>query len=235
MDDLGCCRWRRGCRCSCGQRDGAWRLGFHSGECCGTADTRSGYWGSRDLNWEWQVRRLLVAPLFGVLAIAQISAPRLGLVRDRAGSLRPVYGVAGSFTLGDSVLDNVTAVASGARYTFAATTNEVLLLDDLVVVWRASADSEVTEFRLDKGGRPASVRFSDGNCLVWRKRVDAPEAGACPEDVAVVQTKITLPENVETIEQLSEGMKVVRTSSRLYVLRTGDREALYELPEVSPQ
>ncbi len=181
------------------------------------------------------MRRLLVAPLFAVVAVAQISAPRLGLVRDRAGSLRPVYGVAGSFALGDSVVDNVTAVASGSRYTFAATADEVLLLDGLDVVWRASADSSVTEFRLDKGGRPASVRFSNGNCLVWGKRMDAPDAGPCPEGVDVVQTKIRLPENVEAIEPLSGEMKVVRTSSRLYVLRTGDREALYELPEVSAQ
>lgn len=181
------------------------------------------------------MRRLLVAPLFVGLAVAQISAPRLGLVRDRAGSLRPVYGVAGSFALGDSVLDNVTAVASGARYTFAATADEVLLLDGLDVVWRSSANSAVAEFRLDKAGRPASVRFSDGNCLLWGKRVDAPQPGACPDDATPVETKITLPENVETIEPLSDGLKVVRTSSRLYVLRTGDREVLYELPEVSAQ
>ena len=43
---------------------------------------------------------ILVAAAGGLLAQSGITPPRVGYIRDEAGALRPVYGLAGSFVLG---------------------------------------------------------------------------------------------------------------------------------------
>lgn len=42
-----------------------------------------------------------------VVAVAQVETPTIGVMLDEAGAYRPVYGVAGSFTLGPPVEEPV--------------------------------------------------------------------------------------------------------------------------------
>jgi hypothetical protein len=69
-----------------------------------------------------------VLPLFFMIAsaMAQIERPGLGLMLDQDGAARPVYGVAGSATLGDAVANGALAVACSKRMCLVKTESSVI-------------------------------------------------------------------------------------------------------------
>ena len=72
---------------------------------------------------------ILVAAAGGLLAQSGISPPRAGYIRDDAGGLRPVYGVAGSFVLGDPIASGVISAAFSGRLGLAKTAGTLYAFD----------------------------------------------------------------------------------------------------------
>lgn len=167
-------------------------------------------------------------------AAGQISLPRIGFVRDLAGALRPVTGVAGAFVLGEPVVEGVVAAASSGEYAVASTGAEIVVVAGREVLWRGAAPESAAEaFGFGANGRPSWVRFANGSCLVWPGKGEPRMASFCP---AVSRAKLTsrLPEGVEgEPQELAAGWLVLRSPGRLYVVRTGPGEAIFELPEVA--
>ena len=65
------------------------------------------------------------------LASAQpaIAPPRIGFVLDKANAVRPVFGVAGSFTLGDSIGSDVVSGSFLGSFGFAKTDSAIAVFD----------------------------------------------------------------------------------------------------------
>jgi len=64
--------------------------------------------------------------LLASCALAQVETPSIGLMLDASGALRPVYGVAGNFTLGDPV-DASGELEIPARVSFLIEAEELIL------------------------------------------------------------------------------------------------------------
>jgi len=88
-----------------------------------------------------------------------ITPPQLGFIADGSGSLRPVYGVAGSFVLGDSAAAKVTSAAFSGSFGLAK-------LDSALIAYDAHG---VTLSRIGASAGPALFGFStDGqSALVY--------------------------------------------------------------------
>jgi hypothetical protein len=178
-------------------------------------------------------RRTLGLFCISVLSVAQISMPRIGFVRDRQGSLRPLMGVTGAFVLGEPVLTRVVAASSsGGEYALASTGDEVILIKATEVVWRRSVvGAESFGFRPD--GRPEWVRFANGSCLIWPAEGEPEMASVCdkrpPEPV---RYRARLPDDLTGESELvAPGWVLLRATDRLYLSRLGTEEAIFEMPE----
>ena len=66
-----------------------------------------------------------------MLACAQpsLAPPRIGFVLDKSDAVRPVFGVAGSFTLGDSVGSDVVSSSFLGSFGFAKTNSAIAVFD----------------------------------------------------------------------------------------------------------
>lgn len=75
--------------------------------------------------------KLLPIVLATGLACAQsLSPPLLGIARDEMNRLRPVYGIAGNFILGQADGGEVLSMAFSGKLGFAKTATQLLLLDE---------------------------------------------------------------------------------------------------------
>jgi hypothetical protein len=73
---------------------------------------------------------ILIAAAGGLLAQSGITPPRVGYIRDEAGALRPVYGVAGSFVLGRPINKRpVISAAFSGRLGLAKTAAAIYAFD----------------------------------------------------------------------------------------------------------
>jgi hypothetical protein len=89
-------------------------------------------------------------------------------VRDPAGNLRPVLGVAGSFFTGDILSTQVESVSFFGDLGFVKTGQTIQLLDSAGnLVWEQSAPSGPALFALSPGGREA-VAFLPATGEWWR-------------------------------------------------------------------
>ena len=103
-------------------------------------------------------------------ALAGLAPPQIGFAQDSVNSLRPVYGVAGNFVLGDAAADGVVAAAFSGLYGLLKTDSSVLATDRLGQVL-ASFDAEAGPalFAFSSNGAPAFVYLSEsGTLLQWR-------------------------------------------------------------------
>ncbi|MDZ4797750.1 MAG: hypothetical protein SGI92_06285 [Bryobacteraceae bacterium] len=169
-------------------------------------------------------------------AAGQISLPQIGFVRDLAGSLRPVFGVAGAFMVGEPVLAGVVSAASSGAYAVASTGSEIVVVTGNEIVWRREApDSAVEAFGFGAGGRPEWVRFVNGTCLVWPSKGEPKMASFCKNEApSRMQLSSRLPDRVEgEPETFAPGWLVLRSATRVYLVRTGPDETIYELPEAA--
>lgn len=80
---------------------------------------------------------------FGILFLvaaafinADIERPLIGTIRDLAGDLRPVYGVAGAFVLGDVITEDAESAKSASNRESARAEAEGTLEGDEVVIRR---------------------------------------------------------------------------------------------------
>ena len=93
--------------------------------------------------------------LFAVAGWAQIERPQLGLMLDTNGSVRPVYGAAGSATLGDPVLTGVLSFGCSARLCLMKTEAAIVASDGT----SAAAPTGMALFTMH--GTSAYIYFSD--------------------------------------------------------------------------
>jgi hypothetical protein len=156
---------------------------------------------------------------------AEVSAPLIGYMRDRGGSLRALHGIAGAFVPGPVLESNVVAAAWSGTAGFAKTDRELLILDATGIVERRSAPAGPATFGFLPGGEPAWVRFADGSC--------GELLGRCPSvREARPPLRCRVPDGVIGVEPLGEGWLLARADDKLYAIRTRpETDEIYELPE----
>ncbi len=92
---------------------------------------------------------------------ARVSVPWVGFLQDGEGRLRPVYGVAGNFLPGGSLLEGVVSLAGSARGTLVKRERDLLWLDEAARVkgrWEAPPGEAL--FGFTPAGEPALVYFT---------------------------------------------------------------------------
>jgi hypothetical protein len=99
--------------------------------------------------------KIAIFLFFAVAGWAQIERPQLGLMLDANGAVRPVYGAAGSATLGDPVLTGVLSFACSARLCLMKTEAAIIASDGTSV----AAPTGPAIFAMH--GASAYIYFSD--------------------------------------------------------------------------
>jgi hypothetical protein len=142
-----------------------------------------------------------------LLCQAQILPPLIGHLRDRGGRIVPIYGVAGTFTLGEVVVAGVTQAAFGSGGGLFRTDQGWFLLRD---------------------GRRERLQFEVANLLItpeetWAQSDSAecfrlshaPDGGAaaCPAGALSLSdftSRLELPEAVTSFERMGSEWFVLR-------------------------
>lgn len=156
-------------------------------------------------------RSALFLLLGGSLAIAgDLEAPKIGFVLDRRGDLRPVYGVAGNFILGEPILEGITEAAFTGREGIARRGSEVVVFD---------ASGHVKRIRESNENEPSFT----------------PSASIENDEVVLPNgVRLRLPSVALAISQMGHEWLAVVCQSGLYAVSTrAAAEAVYALPEVA--
>jgi hypothetical protein len=206
---------------------------------------------------------ILAAAAGGLLAQSGISPPRAGYIKDDAGGLRPVYGVAGSFLLGDPIASGVISAAFSGRLGLAKTSGALYAFDrEGRLIGQFPAAEGPAQFMFSRGGSEAIVFLPDTSEWVrWRNGEfqllpiadhgeSALSAGLTLADGTLVfaadnelvlrkadgsETRTSLTGPILSIEQMGEGWIHVREAGRHTAVRlAGDRIEVYRLPEAAP-
>lgn len=172
----------------------------------------------------------LMLLLLATGCVAQMTSPYIGHVRDLRGGLRPVYGVSGTFVLGEPIEQDVVATSFSGVAGLVKKARSLLVYRGGERISSMEAPDGSASFGFDSAGLPAWVRFADDTCLVWRRGV--PEAGACPS--AEIPVVPEVPGTVQWVERMGEGWLAVRTDSGLWAVRTEPEQRVYQLPEMEP-
>jgi hypothetical protein len=151
------------------------------------------------------MRFLVTAILLSTCAAGQISAPVIGYLRDLAGVLRPVSGVAGAFVLGEPIESGITEArflgASGCAWTETGTI--------------AFRDGQRTEDSTTCPAASSAVRIEGDEAVIEATGV-----------------RIRVPFPVSAVEQVADQWYALRGAAALYAIHTKPgAEALYQLPE----
>jgi len=102
--------------------------------------------------------------LWGAAAFAQsaLMPPLAGLIRDAENRLRPVFGVAGSYTAGDARMEGVSSLAFHGRGGLAKTADSVWVLDEHGrAVERLDAPAGEAMFAFGPDGAPAFIYYRE--------------------------------------------------------------------------
>jgi hypothetical protein len=180
----------------------------------------------------------IVLLLCTAIAMAQIGPPRAGFIRDRAGALRPVHGVAGAFVLGEAVETGVLSAGFSGKLGFVKTASELIVFRDGFVVDRIEAPTGPAEFTF--GARPAIYFVDTGELWEWPRRTGWRAARSvadlhCDYGYVVLASgeRVRTPEPAMEVERMSEEWAVARTESALYAIRiTGTERTIVQLPEL---
>lgn len=174
--------------------------------------------------------RSLVVMLGAVLALAvtlraqsTLERPQPGVMLDRAGRARPIYGVAGSVTVGDAVATGATAAACSERVCLVKTESAILSL--------GKSASRLTEapagpalFALD--GDAAFVYFSRSRRLMrWTDGQFEPMDPPVPEAIAQGKTIVSLRVKAGALEfamAQEDGTWIARSDGSLVEFVTGE-------------
>lgn len=91
-------------------------------------------------------------------ALAQMSAPGIGIASDWAGAVRPVVGVAGNLLIGEALVTGANSAAASGRVVLIKTATDVRALDAAGhEITRAAAPSGSALFAFANDGSPAWV------------------------------------------------------------------------------
>jgi hypothetical protein len=161
-----------------------------------------------------------------------LSPPQAGFMRDAADSMRPVYGIAGNFLLGDSVAAGVVAAAYSGSYGLVKTGSAVVVIDKagLIIASSAAPDGPAL-FAFARNGEPTLAYLPDANALlVW----NAGAFEAVPFDPATLVGSAVLSiaapdsEHVAMIIQRDDGLWDIRMQ-----LATGEIDSQTAIPGVA--
>jgi hypothetical protein len=152
---------------------------------------------------------------------AQISAPRKGFVRDRAGALRPVLGVTGSFVLGEAIEHDIVSAGFGKTIGFAKKQNEIIRFRGSDIVDRTPAPEGNALFFMGNKGEVIEIYFPTASEL-WR----------VSETGYVVSRNASQP-MAKIVEWLSDSLFAVRDSNALYAVRADAESEALQIPEAA--
>ena len=117
---------------------------------------------------------------FVIACAAQLSSPLIGFVRTNANELRPVYGVAGAFVLGDPVERDVLSAAFTSVSGLVKKEAEVLVFSRARLVGRPAAPAGPAQFGFTPAGEPAWIRFESSCHRFVKGELQAADADTCP-------------------------------------------------------
>jgi hypothetical protein len=189
-------------------------------------------------------RLLLLTTIFAAAAIAQLSSPRAGFVRDRSGALRPVLGIAGNFVTGDPIAEGVISAGFGKTVGYAKKESELLVLRSGEIVERMEAPRGEAIFYPDRRGEIAEIYFPETREL-WRAQKSGFEKMlnvAFPHSTVTFDgdeislasgERLRIREQIQTVEWLSDAWLVVRGASALYAIRVTGEIVVNQLPEAA--
>ncbi len=182
--------------------------------------------------------------LIGMCAWAQVETPRIGMMLDSRGSMRPVYGVASSVTIGDPVEDGVVAMA--CRKECMTSAEPELIAFEGETAFESKVDA--LSMRVVAGVREFAIRGDNGVSI---RREDGGVVGSIPDATGAVmlldrgvlfaagdETVLRRDDGSETrfairadaFFAMSEGYVQIRSSDSNYALRLRGAK-LFQLPE----
>jgi hypothetical protein len=177
---------------------------------------------------------LITVTLAGIVACAQpaLTPPQIGFLQDGADSLRPVYGIAGNFILGDSAAEGLVTAAFSGSFGLLKTDSALIVIDRLghpIASQDAPAGSAFFAFSSD--GTPALAYFPSVNLLLlWNGgsfQLVLYDWGAFPAN-AVRAIASPDPEHAAILVQRDDGLWDLRI-----LLATGDMDSQAALPGVN--
>ncbi len=137
------------------------------------------------MNFLTPYRTLAILTLFAANAFTQpaLSPPRLGFVEDSARTLRPVYGIANNFVLGDAVAAKVVAEAFSGSLGLLKTDSSLTAFDsDAKPIGSIDVARGAALFAFSPDGAAALVYNQAANALIeWRGGAFTPVAANLPE------------------------------------------------------
>jgi hypothetical protein len=207
---------------------------------------------------------ILVAAAGGLLAQSGITPPRVGYIRDEAGALRPVYGVAGSFVLGQPINKRpVISAAFSGRLGLAKTATALYAFDrEGRRLGRLAATDGPAQFVFSSDGSEAIV-FLPGSSEWFRWRnggfqpvpIENTEETAIPNALSLAggkslvvqdnelvlrapdgtEKRTTLTGPILSIEWMGEDWIYIREAGRHTAARLAqDGLEVYRFPEAAP-
>lgn len=207
---------------------------------------------------------ILLAAVGGLLAQSGIAPPRVGYIRDEAGALRPVYGVAGNFVLGRPVNRRpVISAAFSGRLGLAKNTAALYAFDregrrlgrlavaDGPAQFAFSPDGsealvflpDTSEwFRWTNGGfQPVPIENTEETLIPTGLTLAGGKSLVVADNELVLrkpdgtEARTTLTEPILGIEWMGEDWIYVREAGRHTAARLAeDGLEVYRLPEAAP-
>jgi hypothetical protein len=181
--------------------------------------------------------RLLLLALTGVaLCAAQILPPLIGHMRDRRGGIVPVYGVAGTFTLGPPIADGIDEASFGPDGAFFRTAEGWFAFGSGARI--VKLEVETVELLLTRKG--TWMRDPTGEQCRRLRGTAASSAQPCPADFLTVEdftSRIELPEEITAFERMGDDWFVLRGARGLYAVRwtAGGEPQMWQLPEAEAE
>lgn len=178
---------------------------------------------------------LAALSLLAVSAWAQptIAPPQIGFMEDKAGSVHPVYGLAGNFLMGDPIATGVISAAFSGSFGWAKTDSTVIVMD---AQGQAMATSDAPPgpalFAFTGDDRPALAYLVTSNTLLqWSGATLTPVPLDWTALAADAVLSIAEPDSdhAAMLVQRKDGVWDVRV-----VLATGEADSQTALPAVTP-
>ncbi|MBZ5611946.1 MAG: hypothetical protein LAP38_27100 [Acidobacteriia bacterium] len=115
------------------------------------------------------MKTVLLSLTLAAIASTQpaLSPPQVGFLQDSANSLRPVFGIAGNFLMGDSTASDVVAAAFSGSFGILKTDSALIVTDrqgQRIATQDAPAGQAL--FAFSREGSPALAYFPDSNLLL---------------------------------------------------------------------
>ena len=114
------------------------------------------------------MKAFLIALSIAPVALwAQLATPQIGFIQDSGNALRPVYGIAGNFVLGDSAAAGVQAASFSGSFGMLKTRSTLIVIDRQgQVVASQDAPAGPALFAFSRTGAPALAYLPDANVLL---------------------------------------------------------------------